>query len=186
VSRLTLAAFLTALFPILVFAADLDRGSGSMTVDGKQVKLVDAFAYSGELVEYDEDGKRLDNYDIVLTSAKYDHAAIAKSAEPVSDYNYWLMFEEEKPASLTIRLKSTLRSDFLQARLANAEDSQTLRCYCEGVVSEVKLENGRLKGRIHSPKGLRSLFEGQEDDPTKGRSLAFDVTIDVPVVAIQP
>jgi hypothetical protein len=183
VSRLTFFLLLAVLVPALVSGAD-GSGSGSMTVDGKEVKLVDAFAYSGELVEYEEDGTRRDSYHIVLTSTKYDHAAIAKSTEPVSDFNYWLMYEEVKPASLTVRLKWTLKSDFLEARRANEDDSKVLRCYCEGVVSELKLENGRLKGRIHSPQGLRSSFEGQEDDPTRGRSISFDVVVDVPVVAI--
>lgn len=182
-SRLTLALLLAALVPGMVFAADQEGGSGSMTIDGTNVKLVDAFAYTGELVEYGEDGTRRDNYDIMLTAAKYDHGEIAKSTEPVSDYNTWLYVDE--PASLTIRLKSTLQSEFMQASLPAEYHSNPLRCYCDGVVSAVKLENGRLRGRIYSPEGLKSRFEG-EDDPSKGRTLAFDVTVDVPVVSIKP
>jgi hypothetical protein len=60
----------------------------------------------------------------VLTSSRYDHAAIARSAHPVSDFNYWLLYEDQKSASPTVRLKSTLRADFLQARLANSNEGQ--------------------------------------------------------------
>lgn len=182
-SRLTLSLFLAVLAPAIVLAGDENRGSGSMTIDGKSIKLVDAFAYSGELVEYDEDGTRRDNYDIVLTAAKYDHGAIAKSSEPVVDYNSWLY--EKVPASLTIRLRSTLQSEYMQASRPGEYHSNPLRCHCDGVVSEVKLENGRLKGRIHSPKGLATRYPG-EDDPSKGRTLAFDVTVDVPVISTNP
>lgn len=183
VSRLTLSLVLTALVPAIMFAGEQIVGSGSMTIDGRNTKLVDAFAYTGELVEYDEDGKRRDNYEIVLTAANYDHREIAESTEPVSDFNSWLYADE--PASLTLRLKSTLQSEFIQASLPAEYHSNPLRCHCDGVVSELKLENGRLKGRIYSPKGLKSRYEG-EDDPSKGRTLAFDVTVDVPVVSIKP
>lgn len=180
-SRLNVFLCVAALYPILLSAGDRSAGAGSMTIDGKKLKLVDAFAYSGELVEYDEEGKRLDNYDIVLTAAKYDHAAIENSTEPVSDYNSWLYVDE--PASVTIRLNPTLQSELVKANLPGEFHSNTLTCHCDGVVSEVKLENGRLKGRIYSPKGLKSRIDGEED-PSKGRKLEFDVTVDVPVVSV--
>lgn len=182
-SRLKHSLFVAMVVPAMLLAADKPAGSGSMKIDGKNVVLVDAFAYSGELVEYDEDGKRRDNYDIVLTAKGYDHSAISKSSEPVSDFNSWLY--EGEPASLTIRLNSTLQSPYMQAGAQGEYHSSPLRCHCDGAVSTVKLENGRLKGRVYTPKGLKSRYEDAgDDDPSKGRKLEFDVTVDVPVISI--
>jgi hypothetical protein len=58
-----------------------------------------------------------------------------------------------------------------------------MKCYCDGAVSDVKLENGRLRGRVYTPKGLKSLYEGA-DDPSGGRTLEFDIEVDVPLVRI--
>jgi len=157
-------------------------GTGTMKLDGQAVKLIDAFAYSGELIEYDEDGNRKDHYDIVLTAEKIDRGSIGAS-EPVSDFNLWLYTEE--PATLTIRLGPELQSGFMTASRKGEFHSNAMRCYCDGAVSEVKLENGRMRGRVHTPKGLKSQHEGAED-PSVGRTLEFDIEIDIPLVRIVP
>jgi hypothetical protein len=144
------------------------------------VALVDAFAYSGEMITWDEDGKRQDHFVIVLAAEKIDQAALAKSTEPVSDLNYWLYTEE--PATLTIKLDPALKYEIFQANLKGELHSKTMTCYCDGAEVELKLEDGRLRGRVLAP-ALKPRFD-PADDPNAARSLAFEVKVDVPVVKI--
>lgn len=152
-----------------------------MTVDGKKVALVDAFAYSGERIDYDEAGNPHPHYNVVLVAQAFDRAALEASTEPVSDFNAWLYGDE--PASVDVYLQPNLQIRYMQANVKGEYHAKPLRCHCDGAVSDVKLENGRLRGRIYAPKGMKSRHEGP-DDPSGGRSLTIDVTIDVPVVKI--
>jgi hypothetical protein len=181
--RFVKAAALLLLVSSVALAADKkSTATGTMKIDGKSVTLVDGFAYTGERTSWDEEGTRLDNYNIVLTAARYDHAAVEKSTEPVGTYNEWLYGEE--PATLDIHVRAALDSEYAAASAKGEYHSKPLRCYCDGIVSELKLAGGRITGRIYSPKGLESRHEGEEGDPSAGRKLEFDVTVDLPVFKV--
>lgn len=178
-SRLASAVVILVLASVSIPATAADRGEGTLILGDSAISMVAAFAYSGQQTDYDENGVAHDHYELVFTAEPFDRQAVMSSDEPVMSFNEFLAFEE--PATVEFHLAPGLKPTFVQANLKGGYATGRVTCACEGIVSDVKLVEGRLRGRIHSGEGLKWPDDGT-DDPSGGRKLAFDVTFDVPVM----
>ena len=177
-SRLASAMVVLVLGALAVPALAGDRGEGTLILGDSAISMVAAFAYTGQMADYDAEGNALDHYELLLFADAFDRAAVMSSEEPVMSFNEWLY--EKEPASIEIHLNPTLTPTFVQANLQGEYHSKRVRCACEGMIADVKVVDGRLRGRIHSGEGLKWPDDGT-DDPSGGQKLAFDVTFDVPL-----
>jgi len=169
--RLACAVVFSVLVSVSPLAGADDRGEGTMILGDSAISMVAAFAYSGEQIDYDENGKELPHYELLLLAEPFDRQTFSSSDGTISDFNEWMYVEE--PATIEIHLDPTLRPTFVKANAKGQFHADRTGCGLEKIFADVKLVDGRLRGRIQDSGAGVQCPEGQK--------LAFDVSFDVTV-----
>lgn len=170
-ARFACAVVFSVLIASSIPAAADERGEGTMILGESAISMIAAFAYSGEQIDYDENGKELPHYELLLLAEPFDRQTFASSDGTISDFNEWTYVEE--PATLEIHLDPTLAPTFVKANTKGKFHAERIGCALEKIFADVKLVDGRLRGRIQDSGAGVQCPEGQK--------LAFDVSFDVTV-----